>query len=153
MLLPMFCIQEKLKNHEKIEKDDLIPLILTPLMSGETTLKERIKTAFDITHQAASVTNVDMRKIDAMVYAMANKFLNKDDMEEIKEGIKLTTLGAILYNDGIKDGFEQGIEQGAKNKLQKLAANALHKGMSVEQIAELFGESVELISELTKDLR
>lgn len=144
-------LQQKLKNNEKIEKGDLIPLVLTPLMSGEMSQKERIKAAFAITSHAVTVTESDIREIEAMVYTMANKFLDGEDLEKIKEEIKMTRLGAMLYNDGINDGIERGIERGERQKLQELVKTVYQKGFSVDKIAELFNESVELISELIKD--
>lgn len=140
-------LQEKQRKHEKIEKGDLIPLILTPLMSGATPLVERIEAAFTITQNAVTISEEDKRKIEAMVYTMADKFLNREDMEKIKEEIKMTKLGAMLYNDGVNDG----IKDGERQKLQELVESVYQKGFSVEKIAELFNESVELISELIKD--
>ena len=144
-------LQKKLKNNEIIEKGDLIPLILTPLMSGEMSQKERIKAAFTITQNVSTIEDADKRKIEAMVYTMADKFLDNCDLEKIKEEIKMTRLGAMLYNDGIKDGIECGIECGERQKLQELVETVYQKGLSVDKIAELFNESVEHISELIKD--
>lgn len=116
-------LQEKLKNHEKIRKNDLIPLILTPLMSGEISIVERIEAAFTIIQNTVTISEEDKRKIEAMVYTMADKFLNREDMEKIKEEIKMTKLGAMLYNDGVKDG----IKDGERLKLQELVESVYQK--------------------------
>ena len=104
-------LQKKLNSNEKIEKADLIPLILTPLMSGTMSQNDRIGAAFDITHNVTSVPEADIRKIEAMVYAMADKLLDSWDLEKIREEIKMTRLGAMLYNDGIEVGIERGERQ------------------------------------------
>ena len=41
-------LQEKLKTGEKITREELLRLVLTPLMGGESVLKERIKSAYHI---------------------------------------------------------------------------------------------------------
>lgn len=137
-------LQTKLINNERIEKADLISLILTPLMDGTMSQKERIGSAFDITYHVTSVPAADIRKIEAMVYAMADKFLDSWDLEEIREEIKMTRLGAMLYNDGIGTGERQ--------KLKELVKTVYQKGMSMEKISELFNESIECIAELIKEI-
>ena len=51
--------------------------------------------------------NVDaevIRKVEAVVYIMADKFLDSAEMEQLKEEIKMTRLGKMLYDDGEKCG-------------------------------------------------
>lgn len=132
-------LQKKLSNNEKIEKGDLIPLILTPLMGGEMPQKERIQAAFYITQNATSVSEADIRKIEAMVYAMADKFLNSQDLENIKEEIKMTRLGAMLYNDGMQVGMEQGVERGIK-LCKEFGAT---KSETIIKMTELYGKEKE----------
>lgn len=141
-------LQEKLSKQEKIEKGDLIPLILTPLMGGTMSQKERIKEAFDITHSVTTVPEEDIRKIEAMVYAMADKFLDSWDLEKIREEIKMTRLGAMLYRDGIEDG----IERGERQKLETLVVKKVRKGCSVEVIADMLEEDVEVIRQMVQEI-
>lgn len=77
-------ITQKLENILSLTKEDLVPLTLCPLIGGELSQKERILKAINIVKQAKDVIpNVDI--IEAVLYAMANKFLNDVDMNEIKE--------------------------------------------------------------------
>ena len=105
---------EKIQNGETITKADLIPVVLTPLMGGKSGQKERITAAFQITEKVTGIAKEDIQKIEAMVYAMADKFLNNVELEELKEGLKMTRLGAMLVNDGIEQGIERGIENVVK---------------------------------------
>ena len=141
-------LQKKLKKHEKIEKGDLIPLILTPLMSGEMSQKERIRAAFSITRSVVTIGESDLRKIEAMVYAMADKFLESGDLEKIKEEIKMTRLGAMLYEDGIGVGIERGERQKLKTQIEK----KMKKGYTVAEIADLLEEDVEVVRQISKEL-
>ena len=85
-------LEQKQKKGELITKADLVPLILSPLMSGNSSQKDRINKAFYITHKAEYVTRDDKDKIEAMLYAMADKFLDTVDLEKLKEEISMTRL-------------------------------------------------------------
>lgn len=101
-------LQRKVDAGEEITKADLLPLVLSPLMSGEMTQKERVLAAYDITRKAAGVDAEVIRKVEAVVYIMAEKFLDSAEMEQLKEEIKMTRLGKMLYDDGRADGAERG---------------------------------------------
>lgn len=47
--------------------------------------------------------------IESVVYAMAEKFLEKAEIEEIREAIKMTTIGQMLREDGRAEGLGTGI--------------------------------------------
>lgn len=40
-----------------------------------------------------------------MLYAFADKFLDRKDLEKVKEEISMTKLGEMLVEDGIKKGI------------------------------------------------
>ncbi len=121
----------------------MIPLTLCPLMSGEMSQKDRIRAAFSITREVTSVDLNEIRKIEAMIYTMADKFLDKMSMEEIVEDISMTELGTMLVNKGIEQGIEQGIELGVERTLQNLI-DLLDENV----IAERTGLSLETIQKL-----
>ena len=74
---------------------------LTPLMSSEQDWKDTIKTAILLAKQDTRVT---AEKTVAILYTMADKFLQGSDLEEIKEVVAMTRLGQMLYDDGLKAG-------------------------------------------------
>lgn len=59
---------------------------------------------------------------------MATKFLTAQELDNLKEGIKMTELGTIIYNDGVADGISQGIEKAALEN----ACNLFINGVSYE---------------------
>lgn len=63
-----------------------------------------MKAAFEITKKAAGISTEDISKIEAVVYVMADKFLDRTDMEEIKEEISMTQLGQMLVEMGRDEG-------------------------------------------------
>jgi len=93
-------LKQKVNTGVEITKTDLLPLVLCPLMSGTMSQKERISTAYDITRQATIKDAEVIRKVEAVIYIMADKFLDSVEMEQLKEEIKMTRLGKMLYDDG-----------------------------------------------------
>ena len=73
----------------------MIPLTLCPLMSGEMSQKDRIRAAFSITREVTSVDLNEIRKIEAMIYTMADKFLDPFSMEDLKAVVKMNIPGSM----------------------------------------------------------
>ena len=138
-------LQEKIQKRKPITKDELVPLTLCPLMGGIMSQKDRISSAFEIMRSVELDDVQTVQKIEAVIYAMAEKFLTQKELEELKEEIKLTRLGQML----VEDGFAQGITQGLKD----LIAIKLQKGQSVEEIAEALEKSVDIIRELISEMK
>lgn len=103
----------KVKTGQSFVKNDLIILALCPLMSGEMEQKERIKTAFSILQKVQGFDE-EIKKVESVLYIMAEKFLKPEELEEIKEEMKMTRLGQMLVDDGISQGINLGISQGIK---------------------------------------
>lgn len=101
-------LEEKQRSGIPITKEDLVPLVLCPLMAGDCSQKERITKAYRITRNTTEVEKEDLNKIEAMLYAMADKFLDAVDMEKLKEEISMTRLGQMIWEDGEKKGREEG---------------------------------------------
>ena len=126
---------------KKYSKADLLPLVLSPLMSGQMSQKERVSAAYDITRKATEVDAEIIRKVEAVIYIMADKFLDSREMEQLKEEIKMTRLGKMLYEDG------------AQTKLKELVRKKLDKGYSVAEIAEALEEKVKDIEKIVAELQ
>lgn len=76
--------------------------------------KEKISYSMAETHlQApARVFQNEVQKIEAVIYAMAEKFLEKMDLEEVMEEISMTRLGEMLVNKGYGEGYDKGYDIG-----------------------------------------
>jgi len=123
-------IARKIKNGDKLEKQDLITLTFTPIMGGKLSKSDKILNAIKI------VKNIDTEfkyDIESMLYAFANKFLKGKELEEVKEELKMTELGKIIKDEGKK---EKAIET---------AKVAIKKGMDNETIRDLTGLKIEEI--------
>lgn len=147
-------LQQKQQREETITKADLIPLVLCPLMGGQLSQKERINKAFQITKHVTGIERADTDKIEAMLYAMADKFLEAADLEKLKEEIAMTRLGQMIWEDGNAKGKIAGkIEGKIEGKIdtyleivrdgiltKKEAALRLH--ITEEELEELLKENI-----------
>ena len=106
-----------------------VPLTLCLLMGGEMPLKVRVEEAYWITRGAGSVGQDEQDKIEAVLYIMADKFLESAEKKELMEAVGMTELGQLLVNRGIEQGIEQGIvqgiEQGSEQEKIKIAKNLI----------------------------
>ena len=135
-------LKEKTARGETITKTDLVKLSLSPLMSGDTTLKNRILAAYDVTNEASDITPYERQKIEAVIYTMADKFLDSMSMEEVEAAIKMTRLGQMLYKDGFNDGTDKTKLESAMNLLDVLDVQTIAKciGLPVETVQKLKDE-------------
>lgn len=115
-----------------LEKEDLVSLLLTPLMSGHMGIGERIiKSLNFIQYASKTVTPIELEKMKAVLYTLAFKFLNKKELAEVKEVIAMTELGKMLVNDG----FERGLAEG-EAKFVAIIRKKRTKGLDASAIAE-----------------
>ncbi len=140
-------LQKKQKHGKKLTKKELTPLMLCPLMGGEMPQKERIQSAFELTRRSTEIGTDDIRNMESVLYAMAEKFLEPLELKEIKEVIGMTTLSRMFYDDGVRDGISQGISQG-KEIAQLEDAKKLLKLLSADKIAEVLEIPLDLVKGL-----
>ena len=119
-------LKQKQDNGEAFTEDDYAALSLTPLMSGNMSRKDMFKEAIRLTKP-----NVELSadKATAMLYALADKFLSKTELDEIKEVMSMTRLGQMLMDEGM----EKGIELTQTASIKKLMKNM---GWTIDQAME-----------------
>lgn len=137
-------LEGKIEAGEEITKADIVPLSLTPLMGGESSIKDRIIRSYQILQMSKGVAAEDIGKIEAVIYAMADKFLEEMDIEEIQEMMAMTRIGQAIY----KKGEEQGKLEGMADKLMDQIGKKLAKGKTIAEIAEALEETEEVIEEM-----
>lgn len=103
----------------KIKRKDMIPLLFTPLMSGEQKMQWRVIESIRILKKAEKMfSEQEIRKMEAILYILAAKFLSEDELKFIKEEIAMTKLGQMIWDDAVNKGREEweriGREEGEK---------------------------------------
>ena len=100
---------------EKQLHGDYAILSLTPLMSGSMQMKDKIREAIIL---AKRNTDLTAEKTTAMLYTLADKFLDNADLDEIKEVVAMTRIGQMLLDEGMERGMECGMERGMEQGMQ-----------------------------------
>ena len=98
--------------------------------------KDRFKAACRIMTGAVSEEPEVLGKVEAVIYAMAEKFLEEADMKEVEEAMRMTRLGRML----VEDGREQGIQAFIRDKLEENT----EKEKICEKLEQHFGMEREM---------
>ena len=101
--------------------------------------KKRIIEAYKITQRTTAVEVTDIKKIEAMIYAMADKFLELEELKELKEEMKMTRLGQMLREDGLAEGLAKDI--------RALIVTCQQLGASKDVTSEKLMQEFELLKE------
>ena len=102
-------LEEKQKNSEIFTEEDFAQLALTPLMSSKKSRKDIILESLKLSKTEKSIT---AEKTMAMLYTLADKFLEGKDLEKVKEVVAMTRIGQMIFDDGVVRGREEGREEG-----------------------------------------
>ena len=140
---------QKKQRGEIVEKKDLVQVILSPLMSGSSSEKERILRVCQILRDAEAEDNISKEEIEkfrAVIYAFAVKFLKREELEDVKEAFRMTILGEMIWEEGREEGREEGVVRG---KLS-LICKKLQKGQQIDRIAEALEEDVSYIESVCR---
>ena len=98
-------LHEKKQNGEIFTEEDFAQLALTPLMGSKKERKDVILESLNLSKTERSIT---AEKVMAMLYTLADKFLEEKDLEEVKEAVAMTRIGQMIYDDGVIRGREEG---------------------------------------------
>lgn len=81
-------LEKKQEEGRKLSRKDLAKLSLLPLLGGELSQKDKIERAFRLT--ASQEATQELKKTESILYTLAEKFLKKEELEEIKEVLSMT---------------------------------------------------------------
>lgn len=112
-------------------------------LSGEIKMQERICRGMEILQSSElDMGEGDIKRMQSVLYALAVKFLKKDELEQVKESIGMTVLGQMIWDmgleKGIKTGMQQGLETGMETGkemgIRALILDNLEEGVPKERI-------------------
>ena len=134
---------QKMQRGKALNKKDMIQVVLSPLMSGSSSEKERILNACKILkneENRGKISRDEIEKLRAVIYAFAVKFLEKEELVDVKEAFKMTVLGEMIWADGLMDGEVR--------KVISLICKKLRKGQPAVQIADALEEDVAYVENI-----
>ena len=105
----------KEKASSGLDRTDIIPLLLSPLMAEEETRKDCILQGIrilKITEEKHIFPQNEIRKMEAILYAFALKYFRGINLAAIKEEIAMTELGQMIWDDALAQGLAKGLAQG-----------------------------------------
>ncbi len=125
-------LKQKQDNGDAFTEGDYATLSLTPLMSGTMSRKDMFKEAISL---AKPNIELSAEKATAMLYTLADKFLDKAELDEIKEVMRMTRLGQMLMDEGIEKGVELTQTEDIK-KLMKNLKFTIDQAMNTLEVPE-----------------
>ena len=135
-------LEEKQKV-KRLDREELLKVILTPLMSGELSQPERIRRSLCLLRgEQENQEKTELLKMQAVLYTLAEKFLQKEELEKIKEEIHMTRLGQMIFDDGEKKGRENGLE------LAKQILRLAGENVPVQEIARRLSATEEEVKQI-----
>lgn len=138
-------LEGKQRQGRKLSRKDLAKLSLLPLMGGEIPQKDRIERAFRLT--AGQKVTREVKKTESVLYTLAEKFLEKEELEEIKEVLSMTWLYSMLTEDAEREGEIRGERRGKRKGMEKAAVSFLDI-LPPEVVSERSGIPLERLKEL-----
>lgn len=97
------------KSKKDVTKDDLVPVVLTPLMSGKLSQTERARQGIlALNEEYINVSREDLNRMQAALYVLADKFLTREEMKKVKEACAMNAFLQMYVDDGIRQGVQHG---------------------------------------------
>ena len=124
-------IVEKIGRGERLSKQDVMSIVLLPIMKSKDDKMTRIVNCIDLSKQIVDIS--EFYQIRAMLYLIAEKFLSEYEMEKIKEMMGMRFRLAEMWQ---------------KDKAVEIAKNLIIEGMNLELIAKATGLAIEELEEL-----
>ena len=136
------------KRAEDVTKADLLEVVLTPLMSGEMSMKDRISKGFKLLEKEDSqVSSEERNKMQAVLYLFALKFLTQKEVKEL-EGLHMTYFAKMMQDEGRTEGRKEGRKEGKLITLISQVVKKMNKGKNLNAIAEELEEEPDIIRKI-----
>lgn len=140
---------EAAQKERTLQREELVKLLLTPLMAGDMPQTERIRRSVGmILKERETLERQDIQRMEAVLYAFALKLLTEAEVDEIREVLKMTEFARSLIQEGLEKGLEEGLEKGETCKLLQLVSRKIQKGYQAAAIADDLEEDRDVIARL-----
>lgn len=140
---------EAIQTERALKREELVRLLLTPLMAGDMAQTERIRRSVTmIQAEREALGQQDIQRMEAVMYSFALKLLTEAEVNEIREVLKMTEFARSLLQEGWEEGLEKGLEKGETCKLIQLVSRKVQKGYNAAAIADDLEEERDVIERL-----
>ncbi len=114
-------------------RGELAELLLTPLMSGELEISERIKRSIRLIQgERETLGKADLLRMESVLYAFAMKFLSRLELNNMQEVFGMTELGQMLENRRVEKGIKKGLQKGLQRRIEEVKQTCRELGVTRE---------------------
>ena len=138
-------IKAKLDKGETLEESDLIKLIFLPLMKSKQIEAEMALKAAEL---AKAANNKFTSFVIGAIVAITDNFLPEEYKKRLLEVLRMTQIEQWLREEGKLEGKIEGKIEGKLEGQLEAARNALKKGLSLDDVAEITGLPKETVQKL-----
>jgi DNA invertase Pin-like site-specific DNA recombinase len=125
-------LKSKIKNKEALTDEDVMKLVILPL-TQKNDKQEFIK---KIVHLAKQIIDEDMQSfVLAGILAATDKFIDKNNSENIRRLLKMTKVGRLFEEEKIEYAQKYAQKREKETKYE-IARNLLSKGVDILTIME-----------------
>jgi hypothetical protein len=103
-------IKGKIEKKEPLTDKDLMDLVFLPLMRNEKSEEEVTKDALEL-----AITIPDENKKEAVIGSLlgfSDNYVREEYLNKLKEVIRMTKIGASLFEEGVEKGKREGERKG-----------------------------------------
>ena len=159
-------IKSKIKNKETFNGEDIVSLISIVFMKSQFSEKELLFQVADLTNKGKFESDFKKDQVKSILLILGDKFIK--DIEELEHFKVIIMMGSghlssimarekenykkevreEFIEEGISKGIDIGYEKGDENRAISIVKRMLEKDVSIEDISEFTGLSVEKINSL-----
>jgi hypothetical protein len=141
-------IKGKIEKGEPLTDKDLMDLVFLPLMRNEKSEEEVTKEALEL-----AITIPDENKKEAVIGSLlgfSDNYVREEYLNKLKEVIRMTKIGASLFEEGVEKGKREGERKGERKGKSEFAIRILSKRFG-NQLTEEIKEKIIKADEKTID--
>lgn len=100
-------IKSKLEDRGQLTEEELMQMIILPLAErGREGKRHRVKQVIALARQIED--EQDQKLIYSGLLVVSDKFIDREDAETIRREIRMTKVGKMIFEDGLKEGEAKG---------------------------------------------
>lgn len=136
-------VQHKLEHGEKLTEQELMQLIILPLAEkGSESKQKRVVQVMELAERIED--EQEQKLVLSGLLVISDKFIDKENMKEIRRRFDMTKIGRSIYEDGMKEGMEA--------KARQTAEKLLKRGVDLETIMDATGLTEAEIGEIEESM-
>jgi hypothetical protein len=143
-------IKEKIEKEEELTDKDLMDLVFLPLMKNEKSEEEVTKEALEL-----AITIPDEDKKEAVIGSLlgfSDNYVREEYINKLKEVIRMTKIGASLFEEGVEKGERKGKIEERKELIIEILNQRFAKDFDKRLEEKIRKANEETINQIKKNI-